>query len=138
MIKQTDISNRHIRRYGCLMMSLVYLTHKITGLDYSEDEVIWIYNHLLHNGQIDADCYVKNHDSVIQVAGLVKDIDRVPLRYVGATYLDGRTNWGQQSGRFIILQMHTLRDNGHFRALDYDPYYPQPRTDRIMSIRYYD
>jgi len=138
MIRQTDIQNTHIRRYGCLMMSLIYLMYRLTGIDYTEEEIIWIYDYLLHNRDIDTDCYVHNHNSVLQAAGLIKGIDNVPLHYVGATYLDGRTNWGQQSGRYIILQMHTLHNNGHFRALDYDPYYPQPRTDRIMSIRYYD
>lgn len=138
-IKQTDFwNNIHIHTSGCLFISLLTIAQKVSDRKLDKHDILDIYKIAIEKDIMDANCYVKNHSAIIDL-GLSFIGKDMKSKYLGAQYLSGnRESWGRNNGAFIILQVKTsVLQNSHFRLVEWDPYYPSPVFNSILSVRYY-
>ena len=136
--KQTqDVFNENINNYGCLFFSLMDIAEEYTGHSFIVRTIDKLYSECVDLGIMRKDCYVLNHEKVLQQAlEVFENHDKV--NYVGCEYLHKLGSWGEYSSMFQIIQMKTQRGNGHFLRLHYDPYYPEIKFISQKSIRYYN
>ena len=136
--KQTDeVFNENINKYGCLFFSLMDIAEEYTGHDFIIKTINKLYVDCVNSKIMRKDCYVNNHEKVLQQALEVFDChDKVS--YVGAEYLHKSGTWGEKTAMFLILQMKTERGNGHFVRPHYDPYMPKIKFISQKSVRYYN
>ena len=151
--EQTDFLKEEINIYhaGCLMMTLLTIAQKKVGKALSKKAILFIYYHLIKRGfmkdgkdrsnakLIKDSCWIKDHAAVINegFAFLIKP--ELRAKYVGCQYLDKKLgkSWGKFEGEYVILHIRTFKGYGHFRLIDYDPYAPSLKYDKILSVRYY-
>jgi len=138
---QTDnIFPVEINKYGCLFFSLMEIAEKYTGEFFHKNQILKLYYDLVDLRIMRKDCYVNNHEKVLQQAlEVFHNHDKVT--YVGAWYNDymsKRKSFGQRYGMYMILQFKTKNGNGHFRRPSYDPYQPTIVFTNLISIRYYN
>lgn len=138
---QTDKAfNKNINRYGCLWFDFMDIAEEYTGHNFIHKTINKLYDTLTDKTIMKKDCYVNNHEKVMQDCLEVFDChDKVT--YAGAWYNDKETDrksWGERSGMFMILQMRTENGNGHFRRAHYDSYMPLIKFTNLISIRYYN
>ena len=142
MIKQTDFTNENIRKYACLFFSLLEGIERQYHHKFKFEEINKIYAHLSVEKIMSPDCYVHNHEALLNHVIIAHLGQSEKAKYSGAYYLPGlpdshRPSWGTfKNANHIILQFKT-RNFSHFRAIDYDPYYPEPTRLFLMSVRYY-
>jgi len=136
--KQTDEAfNSNINKYGCLFFSLMDIAEEYTGHSFIIRTINKLYYELVDLGIMKEDCYVLDHEKVLQQALECFDIhDKVT--YAGAKYLWENRSWGEHKGMFLIQQMKTQRGHGHFVRPHYDPYYPKIKFTDQLSVRYYN
>ncbi len=138
---QTDKAfNKLTNKYGCLWFDFMDIAEEYTGHDFIHKTINGLYDSLVEKSLMRADCYVNNHEKVLQDCLEVFDCHD-KATYAGAWYNDKETNrksWGERFGMFMILQMRTELRNGHFRRLHYDSYMPLIRFTNLISIRYYN
>ena len=136
---QTHFYN-NINKYGCLFFSLMDIAEEYTGHNFIPETIIKLYENLVDLGLMKKDCYVLDHEKVLQQAlEMLSCHDKVT--YSGAMYnhnLTDRKSWGESFGMFMILQMKTKNGNGHFRRAHYDPYKPDIKFSNLLSVRYYN
>ena len=136
--KQTDERFLpEINKYGCLFFSLMEIAEQYTGHSFIYKTIMKLYFECVELGIMKKDCYVLNHEKVLQQALEVFDChDKVS--YIGAKYLHKDGSWGEHTAMFLILQMRTQRGNGHFVRPHYDPYMPKIKFVNQISVRYYN
>lgn len=136
--KQTDeYFNDLINKYGCLFFSLMDIAEEYTGHDFIPRTIRKLYDELVELGLMRKDCYVLNHEKVLQQALEVLD-NHDKVTYTGAKYLWNDRTWGEDFGMFMIVQLRTKNGNGHFRRLHYDPYLPEIKFSNLLSVRFYN
>jgi hypothetical protein len=138
---QTDsFFNDDIHKYGCLFFSLMDIAESYTGHSFIPKTINKLYDSLVDKSLMRPDCYVLNHEKVLQDALEVFTChDKVT--YAGAWYNDKQSysvSWGERNGMYMIMQMRTKNGNGHFRRMHYDPYKPLIQFTNLQSVRYYD
>ena len=136
--KQTDeYFNKEINNYGCLFFSLMDIAEEYTGHNFIPKTIKSLYRELIDLGFMRKDCYVLDHEKVLQQAlEVLGNHDK--SSYIGARYLNNGSSWGDKYGMYFILQLKTKNGNGHFTRMHYDPYYPEIKFSNVMSIRYYN
>ncbi len=139
--KQTDEAfNSNINKYGCLFFSLMDIAEEYTGHSFIIRTINKLYYELVDLGIMKEDCYVLDHEKVLQQAlECFGAHDKVT--YAGADYnsfYTDRKSWGNRNGMFLIMQYKTKNGNGHFRRIFYDSYKPDISLTGLMSIRFYD
>ena len=139
--KQTDeIFNKYINKYGCLFFQLMNIAEEYTGHSFIIRSINKLYTELVELRIMRADCYVNNHEKIIQQA-LECFGNHEKVTYAGAWYNDkltDRKSWGERFGMYMILQMRTKNGNGHFTSMHYDSYLPEINFVNLISIRYYN
>lgn len=138
---QTDrIFPREVNKYGCLFFSLMEIAEKFTGEFFNKKQILKLYRDLVDLGIMGKDCYVNNHEKVLQQAlEVFGNHDKVT--YAGSWYNDQqskRESFGKRYGMYMVLQFRTKNGNGHFRRPSYDPYVPAIIFTNLISIRYYN
>jgi len=138
---QTDFAfNLNINKYGCLWFQLMNIAEQYTGHNFVHKTIRELYDSLVDKNIMDKDCYVNNHEKVLQDCLEVFDChDKVT--YSGAWYNDKETDrktWGDRFGMYMILQMRTKNGNGHFTSMHYDSYRPEINFTNLISVRYYN
>ena len=139
--KQTDeYFNKEINNYGCLFFSLMDIAEEYTGHNFIPKTIKKLYDDLIDLGLMKKDCYVLNHEKVLQQAlEVLGNHDKVT--YSGSMYnhnITDRKSWGETFGMYMILQLRTKNGNGHFTRMHYDPYYPEIKFGNLLSVRYYN
>ena len=140
-LKQTDFTeNKQISKYGCLFIALLTIAQMIVKKSLTREEIMIIDKHVIKQKYMKKSCWVLNHGAIINegLSFLVEPYKRA--KYIGAHYIGKRAkdSWGKIEGDFIILEVETLNNNGHFRLISFDPYEPSPEYDAIKSLRYYE
>jgi len=151
--KQTDFKEEELNIYhaGCLMLTLLTIAQIKVGKALSKPAILFIYYHLIKRGfmkdgkgrkttrQVKNSCWILDHAAVINEGFAFLIHPELSASYVGCQYLDKKLgkSWGKFEGDFVILHIRTLRGYGHFRLIEYDPYSPSLKYDKILSIRYY-
>lgn len=138
---QTDETFTHeMNKYACLEFSLMDIAEEHTGHNFIYRTIMKLHYDLIEKGLMKKDCYILNHEKVIQEALEVFDChDKVT--YSGAWYnhnISNRKSWGEMFGMYMILQFKTKNGNGHFRRAHYDSYRPLITFKNLISIRYYN
>lgn len=135
---QTDSNfNYQINDYGCLFFSLMDIAEEYTGHYFISKTIKELYKKLIDLGYMRRDCYILNHEKVLQEAlEVLGNHDKAD--YTGARYFNDRKSWGENFGMYMIMQFKTKNGNGHFFRNHYDPYQPLIKFSNIMSIRYYN
>ena len=139
-LKQTDFKHEpEIDKAGCLLMTLLTIAQKAACRVLDSEKILFIYKHLIARGYMKPNCFIRDHNAVLNEGLSLLLATDIELKYVGAYYIDETlgTSWGKTYGDYIVLHVRTLLGNGHFRLMDYDPYEPSPPYERILSIRYY-
>jgi len=135
MLYQTDFDGK-IREFGCLFMSLLDIVRDITGCKIRKHDVETLYDILIKDGCMNSNCYVKNHETVLEKM-LEYYAYNKKVKYVGAQYLSNKNDsWGRNEGDYIIYQVKAPSFS-HFRRMSYDPYRPTLNFNSILSVRYY-
>ena len=138
---QTDKTfSNEINKYGCLEFALMDIAEEHTGHDFIYRTIIKLHYSLIEKGLMKKDCYVLNHEKVLQEA-LEVFVNHEKVTYTGAWYnpnLSERKSWGEMFGMYMIMQYKTKNGNGHFRRVHYDSYKPLIKFTNLMSIRYYN
>jgi len=137
--KQTDeVFNQYINKYGCLFFSLMDIAEEYTGHSFIIRTINKLYSDLAKKGLMRKDCYILNHEKVLQEALEILAGCHDKVTYAGAKYLWNDKSWGEHTAMFLILQMKTQRGNGHFVRPHYDPYMPKIKFVNQLSVRYYN
>lgn len=138
---QTDVNFlEEINDYGCLEFSLMDIAEEHTGHSFIYKTIMKLHFDLIEKGLMKKDCYVLNHEKVLQEALEVFG-NHEKVTYAGAWYnhkISNRESWGEHFGMYMILQFKTKNGNGHFRREHYDPYKPLIKFTNLISIRYYN
>lgn len=113
------------------------IAESYTGHNFIPRSIRKLYDNLIETGLMRKDCYVLNHEKVLQQAlEVLGNHDKVI--YTGAKYLWNDRTWGESMGMYLILQFRTKNGNGHFRREHYDPYSPEITFSNVLSVRYYN
>ena len=136
--KQTDeYFNDNINKYGCLYFSLMDIAEEYTGHNFIPKTIKKLYAELVNLDLMRRDCYILNHEKVLQQALEVLSCHD-KASYTGARYINHRVSWGEHIGMYMVLQFKTKNGNGHFRRAHYDPYLPKIKFSNLMSLRFYN
>jgi Protein of unknown function, DUF261 len=144
MINQTNPTlPLAIQHYGCNFMCHLYVARQ----HWSSQEVIDLYNQAIKAGAMSRNCYVKDPQLLLHLAG-------TQLRQVGGrSHGKNPTSWGLHSSdkrvQYVVLKWSQLGNSyHHFTVQDtkghelYDPYHPDQASYRLekgkqLSEQYY-
>lgn len=138
---QTDpYFNKLINKYGCLWFQHMNIAELHTGHSFIHKTIDKLYKDVTKLRIMRDDCYVNNHVKNIQQA-LEIFHNHEKVTYVGAWYNEKQTDrksWGERFGMYMLFQMRTENDNGHFISMRYDSYLPLIKFTNLISVRYYN
>lgn len=150
---QTDFTGI-VKDDGCLAFSIMDMVEEVLinkfGVqpkNFSKKDVKNLLHHSHQRGWVQKGLndksfgvYVMNHEEFANEVLSWHIQPHIWCRYLGAEYMpeENRESWGNPEGNdAIIIQVTTKNGGGHFRRLEYDPWYPSPGIKRIRSVRYY-
>jgi hypothetical protein len=114
------------------------IAQEVTGDVFNKKQINDLYKHLIKQGHMNKTCFISDHNRTLNDCLSFLIHPEIRMKYVGAQYLtDPKKSWGKAYGDFCIIQVKTVNGNGHFRLISYDPYFPSPEYNSILSVRYY-
>lgn len=122
-MKQNDFKNINIKRWGCYFLCLIKIAELERGQEYTEDEILDLYNKFIKNGFMASNCYIIYPEKIL-------------LMLTGKNW-DILKTTKIQKGKYIIAHVKTIFNTHHFLLIDKNEivlYDPERKTEGTKYI----